>query len=329
MPLHSESWLRTDQRRVFSRRPRNRWFFIAAGLAFLGLAVFVFSVLPGLIVDANDYTVASNRAKAENDVRSTGVQLLAGLALGLGLIFTAVTLIYNREQQITDRFTNAIEHLGDETTELRVGGIYALGRIMRDSAGDHGAIFDVLTAFVREHALSEDSLERERPRADVQAALNVLSRRPNRPDQELDALRMSDTNLRGALLRQARFSCARLRKANLDHAHLERADLEGAKMRGVRLERADLANANLKYANLVGAAMRRVNLDGAELKGAHLAGVSGEPTLTDKQKEEAHCLWNLQDCKGALDVKHPCARYDPESAVGSDLEDTADPTSAT
>jgi Pentapeptide repeats (8 copies) len=301
-------------RPAFPHRPRNRWLFVGAVVTFLGLAVFVFAFLPGLVVDKNDY------AEAENDVRSTGVQLLAGLALGLGLLFTAVTLIYNREQQITDRFTNAIEHLGGETTEVRIGGIYALGRIMRDSAEDHGAVVDVLTAFVREHAtLPSDDSKPEWIRADVQAALNVLGRRQVRPKHEVDALRMSETNLRGAFLRQAQFSCARLRKANLDHAHLERADLEGAKMPGVSLERADLESANLNFANLVGGVMRKATLRNASLKGAHLAGVTGEPALTEKQREEAHCLWDVQTCNGALAPSHPCAKYDPESAVeGSD-----------
>ena len=35
---------------------------------------------------------------------------------------------------------------------IRLGGIYALERIARDSEKDHGPIMEVLTAYVREKA---------------------------------------------------------------------------------------------------------------------------------------------------------------------------------
>jgi hypothetical protein len=57
--------------------------------------------------------------------------------------------------QITDRFSRAIDQLGQEGTDkldLRLGGIYGLERIMRDSSADEPAIVEVLCAFVRDHA---------------------------------------------------------------------------------------------------------------------------------------------------------------------------------
>ena len=52
----------------------------------------------------------------------------------------------------TDLFTRAIDQLGSEKLEVRLGGIYALERIARDSEKDHGPIMEVLVAFVRLHA---------------------------------------------------------------------------------------------------------------------------------------------------------------------------------
>jgi hypothetical protein len=54
--------------------------------------------------------------------------------------------------QVTDRYTKAIEQLGSGTLDIRIGGIYALERIARDSARDHPTIMEVLTAFIREHS---------------------------------------------------------------------------------------------------------------------------------------------------------------------------------
>ncbi|MGH3129712.1 MAG: hypothetical protein ACRDNX_02740, partial [Gaiellaceae bacterium] len=120
-------------------------------------------VVPVLIVrSGGDSLSAAERLKAENDIRSTLVQALAGAILLAGLYFTARTLQVNtrtlevnREGQITDRFTRAIDQLGqpgDDKLAVRLGGIYALERIARDSREDHGPVIEVLTAFVREEA---------------------------------------------------------------------------------------------------------------------------------------------------------------------------------
>ena len=41
------------------------------------------------------------------------------------------------DQSIAEAFTRAITHLGDKKLEIRIGGIYALARIARDSKKDH------------------------------------------------------------------------------------------------------------------------------------------------------------------------------------------------
>ena len=89
--------------------------------------------------------------KAENDERTSLAQILGGFAVLIGLYFawkniteTNQNLELTREGQITERFTKAIEQLGatDEKgkpskLDLRLGGIYALERIVHDSERDH------------------------------------------------------------------------------------------------------------------------------------------------------------------------------------------------
>jgi hypothetical protein len=57
-----------------------------------------------------------------------------------------------QEGQITERFTRAIEQLGNERMEVRLVGIYALERIANDSDKDYWTIMETLTAYVRENA---------------------------------------------------------------------------------------------------------------------------------------------------------------------------------
>ena len=60
--------------------------------------------------------------------------------------------------RITDRFSKAVEQLGARNSdgskqiEPRLGGIYALERIARDSARDAWPIMEILSAYVRENA---------------------------------------------------------------------------------------------------------------------------------------------------------------------------------
>src|SRR5262249_48889378 len=219
-----------------------------------------------------------DRIDLESKSRQTLVQIVGGAAALGALYFTAQTLQVSQETlrttrdgQITDRFTKAIDQLGKETLDVRLGGIYALGRIANDSPKDHWQIMEVLTAYVREHAswppkytqplenkqgLKEKQQGEKRedlatPTTDVQAGLTVIGRR-NGETQRLD---LRNTNLQGVNL-----AGAQLQGADLDQARLQRADLAGADLAGADLARADLARADLARANLQKARLQRANL---------------------------------------------------------------------
>jgi hypothetical protein len=59
---------------------------------------------------------------------------------------------------VTERYTRAIEQLGSDKIDIRLGGIYSLERIATDSTRDHPTIMEVLTAFIREHTATSDDL---------------------------------------------------------------------------------------------------------------------------------------------------------------------------
>jgi uncharacterized protein YjbI with pentapeptide repeats len=210
----------------------------------------------------------------------------------------------NREQQrlaergqITDRFAKAVEQLGQpgsDKVDVRLGAIYSLERIMRDSADDHPAVVDVLGAFIRLHAPASHSTDKgtagatQRPSlpVDVQAALTVLGRRDASRDQPQNQLDLAGVNLAGAHLTKANLVHADLARADLARAYLGGADLRFADLTGVKLTGADLTGADLTGAHLADADLRfadltdaylghadltRANLAGANLTRAHLA----------------------------------------------------------
>jgi hypothetical protein len=72
---------------------------------------------------------------------------------------TTRTLELTEQGHITERYTKAIEQLGSDKLDVRLGGIYALERLAIDSERDHPTVVEVLGAFVREHSDSTDDSE--------------------------------------------------------------------------------------------------------------------------------------------------------------------------
>jgi hypothetical protein len=75
------------------------------------------------------WQVRDNRRKLQNDARTTLLQGLGGAAVLAGAATAYRQLRIAREGQVTERFTRAIDQLGNDNVDVRLGGIYALGRV--------------------------------------------------------------------------------------------------------------------------------------------------------------------------------------------------------
>jgi uncharacterized protein YjbI with pentapeptide repeats len=206
--------------------------------------------------------------------------------------------------QITDRFTRAIEQLGathadnSKNLELRLGGIYALERIARESEEDHWSIMEVLTAYVRQHAPSrpeEAQQVLDRPAADIRAIMTVLGRRTGSlGHREPERLDLHATTLTRAALFRADLSRADLWGANLSLADLREADLSGAYLPEANLSEADLSGANLRGADLRGANLRGANLVGADLTPDQLEKATGDENTRLSSGLEPPAHWGVK-----------------------------------
>jgi hypothetical protein len=202
------------------------------------LRIEVLLLMPGLIVAGFAVFFLF-----DPDTQVAGASLLGAVVAAAG---TWRTIHVTRDGQITDRFSKAIGQLGSEADEDRLGGIYALERIARDSRRDHEAVIEVLAAYVRKRApwppeTARRYGTRSRPENDVQAVLAVLGRREVCYDRH--NVDLKSTDLRGAL-----FGGAKLRRVDFTNAHLEGANFEDADLRGAILENADLRGADLSGA---------------------------------------------------------------------------------
>src|SRR5829696_4431424 len=248
--------------------PPARW--VSVSVLVVALLLWLVLFAPRLLVppasdaslqDVTDaakrHELRDSRLKLQNDVRTTLLQGVGGLAVLVGAFFTYRQVQIGRRQldvaqqgQVTERFTRAIDQLGSQSLDVRLGGIYALERIASDSPQDRAAIAEVLTAFIRGHAPWPPSRPNQPPEdmpikeipylryraPDVQAGLTVLGRQPSMTGSQ--PLNLSDTDLRRA----------DLSNADLQEAMLRGVRLQGANIRAAQLQRVDLSHAQLQEA---------------------------------------------------------------------------------
>jgi hypothetical protein len=282
--------------------------------------IFVWWLVPPLLYQHVAGT-DDGRLKAITDTRTA---LLAGL-VGLGALgtfwlnsrvyrITARTFEVTERGHLTDRYAKAIEQLGSDSLDVRLGGIYALEQIARDSPRDQdqATIVEVLSAFVRVHSdpmyrlrtdYSKDheallrgfsAIEDRRHLAaeliashegfpvDLQAAVSVLGRLPQRPDVprgNLSGAHLPTAQLMGAELARAvlvgvNLSGATLMSANLSGAALNQSNLSSATLNAANLSDATLFDADLTGAWLIAADLSRTQLHGANLAGARVYQVN-------------------------------------------------------
>jgi hypothetical protein len=195
-----------------------------------------------------------------------------------------------------------VEQLGSDKIDVRLGGIFSLERLARDSVKVQPTIIEILSAFVRTQAPADGpqcvmpELVRSQNdpyvdwkfsdrlpfvQVDVQAAVTVIGRRD--PHHDAGSLPdLSSSCLVGAGVEGwfagASFVGAKLASASLDGtltcASFMGADLSLAVLSGARLNRANLFQVKAKNAVFAEADMRGANLAYAELDSANLAGAN-------------------------------------------------------
>jgi uncharacterized protein YjbI with pentapeptide repeats len=305
-------------------------------------------VVPYLDVNHRGINNATVEATLENQSRATLAQILGGAAIGIGLYYTWRRITISEEDlkatqenlkvaqeslkvtqenlqvtqkvaqdnlkvaqegQITERFTRAIDQLGNEKMDIRLGGIYALERISNESKEDYWPIMEILTAYVRNNSSIEavvtnkgmsismdiqanestkkEDREKRKTASDIQAVLTVIGRRDNLFNSRNS---LNHPNLqrhyRGASLMETHF-----RKDDFNEEYfvksLIRLDLQRTYLREAFLTGAHFEGADFKEANLVNASLFKAHFEEALFVWAHLE----EANLECAHLEEANLSW--------------------------------------
>jgi uncharacterized protein YjbI with pentapeptide repeats len=299
-----------------SKHVRTLTYFSISIIGVLAIVYFFWLRPNQQLNDAKATLTAKEFIELKSNIRSGLAQALAGAALLIGLGFTwrniraternlniaqeniranqetaAKNLTIALEGQITERFTKAIELLSnDDSIAARLGAIYALERIAKDSERDQWTIVEILTAYIREKAhwdrsqvvaipeTADEAVKaiRQVP-TDLEACLNVISRRVrnrNNKDQRLNLMRVD--------LRRCKLRNAHLENLDIGHSRLEWSILDGAHLEGAFLYRSHLERAVLRETHFEGADLGKAHFENAWLIDTHFNGSDLKQAHFDK-----------------------------------------------
>ena len=325
--------------REFPLYEKARWLGHTLGFAIVAVAILML-VLAAYVLFQFTMAVTGPLEANGEAIRNIGfvVAALVGLPFIVWRAVVAQQQVNVAEQShITDRISKAVEQLGAEKTvkrllkdadgnpvfdidgitpktvettepniEVRLGGIYALERISKDSLPDHIQIMEILCAYIRENAPASgaakpdfdlpqrpddesdetamDTYYKEmsetygfdgpmwtwaqtlKPRHDIQAAITVIKRRDERLRDHETAMVASGQLDRVPL--DLRDTC--LQGADMSRGHFDTAQFDDASLDGANLDKAEINWAQLNGANLYRAELNGALLEEAEFNGAML-----------------------------------------------------------
>jgi hypothetical protein len=238
----------------------NQLLLALAGI--IGAPFVVWRVL--IAAKANSIAEASAAEKARIDIQNLQSTLLTKAVEQLGAM---------REEKKTVEEVGADGKIKRETisntvpnTEVRLGAIYALEKLARDSEELHWPIMEILCAYVRKNAgparprtpevaaayavktnerdegqtklvVDHEANNLKPPFVDAQAALTVIGRRP-------ESRRNFESSMRDAAMDGQEYrldlSGCHLAQAKLNGLHFQRADFNGSCLEGASLDDAHL-----------------------------------------------------------------------------------------
>jgi uncharacterized protein YjbI with pentapeptide repeats len=164
--------------------------YVLIGLGTVGLVLFIWRYPKKQMKKIEDIK-PEERWKAENEFRKTIIQIVGGLIVIAGLFFAWEELSQSRELlkqsheeflqsqenmkagQISSRFSQAITLLSQEGATNRIGAIYALEQIAKESHNYLQTVLDILTSFVKNSEYFDQPVKEKEDKKSIAVKLEV------------------------------------------------------------------------------------------------------------------------------------------------------------
>jgi uncharacterized protein YjbI with pentapeptide repeats len=218
-----------------------------------------------------NFEVEKERFRMEDDARKTLAQIIGGVLVLLGLVVTYNTYRVgvqkqdlDRDSQVTDRFSKAITHLGDDKIAIRIGGLFELERIAKDSPRDASTTKQVIYAYLHDkfsnvQNLSPDSIS---PRPTAPETTNET----NVPQQKSNGLAIAKFNT--PIEVQTILNIIQNLLGESERLDLRHLDLSGKSLANGKYALANFQNTNISNSNLFASDFTSADFRSASLRGA-------------------------------------------------------------
>jgi hypothetical protein len=249
--------------------------FLVAGICLAVICTLLW--IPEWMANQYPFSSTNDWAAQVSADRSILVNLLGGTAVALTIYFTYKNFTVAQQnlrvaeentsiaQQrlVTESLSRSIEQLGDDKMSIRLGGIFTLARIAKESRSEHYSIMEILTGHIR-HLYRQPAEQTQacipssgpsKCPVDAQAILTIVGDRfwphPKHERLDLSDVHISDAWLPKADLTDAFFWNVRLRNWNLENANLTNVDFTGSVLEGINFTGATLAGANFDHVSMI------------------------------------------------------------------------------
>ena len=173
------------------------------------------------------------------------------------------------QESITERINKAIENLaknqenGDPMLEVRLGTLYDLERIAKDSQRDHRQILEMLCGYIRLNSPVTNKIKelkidtKRKPRKDIQTALTIIGRHDSWLKDDAPLKTEQDQRERGYMID---LSYCDLWGADIHNANLSYAMIQHANLNSASIHNTNMTSTNFYWTDMIGAFISESNL---------------------------------------------------------------------
>lgn len=309
---------------------------VFGGFLFAAVISFLLVKIPKLQISSMNGLSPDVKFTLENEARKTLAQIIGGMFLLVGIYGTLRSMQLSENAQFVGRFDRAVDQLGNEKQQIRIGGVFALIRLSEGEDEDKQAVREIFLEHIREIAGREDQAQEnlapptttppvnnsnpplsvnnqnfEKHRREMQLIIDSLGD----SIYELEATDLSNTKLKGLNFNSCQCTRWNFRGSYLDGAVFNnsrlldsvfaQASLKNVSFINSYLEGANFEGADLSFVDFSGALLSNVNFDGADLRGANLSS-AGFLKSTQIEKARNFTFAQLpEEIVSELKTRHP------------------------
>jgi hypothetical protein len=256
------------------------------------------------------------QAEAARHLATVGGTFLGGLVATILVVWRTVlthrqTKVGEDQRRLSEQihfttlFTKAVEQLGATREEkekdgakdivktlpnvsVRIGAIYALGRIGKESITDNIPILDILSSYVRENSPLPPAVDQSQTktlsvsivRDDVKAAFDVICSinsifKIERIEKDhfvyLGKCYLPNMIIHHSTITNFSFADSNLEKADIRHSSIHNCTLVATKMKGSVISSSKIKYCRATVANLTGLMMDGSHIDNSTFSGSDLS----------------------------------------------------------